>query len=179
MIYTASYSETNRHHGNLISISLYPPKWLSLPQLPLFAPTLKMLSDWKDSRHTDTDWKSYEAAFWELMKLRRAEVMSWLQTLTQGQDMTLACFEKSTDSPLRCHRTFVGQIIQKYRLGCWGGSDVVAPKFDFKVGDRVNYLNGHPWTGKECEIKEIVSPTTALITWFEKPVRLEDLEVIL
>lgn len=156
MIYTSCYNGPIT--GIPIPISLGIPD-VDYPlnkddRLDFFCPTPEMLHYWKKSGNgadSDNVWARYTADFKLLIKERWAQIWEWLQSLSPEIDMTLLCHERTDD---RCHRKFVGLLIQKYRPDCWGGeltktqiSAIKEPSKSragvFRKGDRVR-MTGDP-----------------------------------
>jgi hypothetical protein len=57
VIYTASYFETNRHHGKLLSISRSIPQGFRVDgRLEFFIPGADLLWDWKTKRINEEEY---------------------------------------------------------------------------------------------------------------------------
>jgi hypothetical protein len=138
MIYTASYFETNRHHGQLISISRSIPKWFRVDgRLEFFIPSADLLRDWKGKR---IDEAEYTNRYREQIKANLKLIKAWLERLDPKEDQTLLCWEKSginetlkrwqqmgkwqQERPF-CHRNLAIKLVEKYRPDCYGGQDVI------------------------------------------------------
>jgi uncharacterized protein YeaO (DUF488 family) len=138
MIYTASYFEPNRHHGQRISISRSVPKGFKVNgRLDFFVPSAQLLREWKEKR---IDKEKYTESYRAQIKANFKEIKAWLSTLDPTKDMTLLCWEKSgIDETLKqwqetgvwqeekpfCHRNLAIRMVQKYRNDCYGGTDVL------------------------------------------------------
>jgi hypothetical protein len=116
MIYTSYYSGKKR--GADVSISLYPPKGWKGQHLPIFAPAVEILNQWKASKQDMSAEDEYAIAFskqlddnWQLIDL-------WLKKQSVSKDVTLLCYEGLNKF---CHRHLVGDRIKKLRPDLWGG----------------------------------------------------------
>ncbi|MDV3002631.1 MAG: hypothetical protein N5P05_004286 (plasmid) [Chroococcopsis gigantea SAG 12.99] len=137
MIYSASYFESQRHHGQLISISRSIPKGFRVNgTLNFFVPSADLLKDWKEKL---IDEEAYTARYREQIKANFKIIKGWLSELKPEKDATLLCWERSgaeeTIKTLEetgrwqktqpfCHRNLVIKLVQKYRPDCYGGTDV-------------------------------------------------------
>ena len=79
MIYTASYFETNRHHGQLISISRSIPKGFRVDgRLEFFIPSADLLRDWKEKL---INQEEYTNRYREQIKANLKLIKAWLERL--------------------------------------------------------------------------------------------------
>lgn len=126
MIYTASYFERGNHHGKLISISRSVPKGFKIDgELPFFAPSQKLLNEWK-FRADQMTVAEYTDRFRIEMWNNRVQIHQWLEGLDLAVDQTLLCWERS-DALGRdgfCHRRLIYRYVEKHRPDCMGGCDV-------------------------------------------------------
>jgi uncharacterized protein YeaO (DUF488 family) len=175
VIFTASYGNRAHHHGQRISTSLSVPKCFKPDgELEFFKPTWDMLNAWKASAQDDAAWAEYEAQYWELLKVREAEVKSWLQSLSRSRPiphLTLLCHEKDDQY---CHRRLVAKVVEKYRPDLWGGRDVP----QFQAGDVVEWTQIPPHIESviinQLPIKAIEGDS-ARLPWLGVPIPLSEL----
>jgi uncharacterized protein YeaO (DUF488 family) len=141
MIYTASYFESNRHHGRLISISRSVPKGFKVDgRLDFFVPSAELLSRWKAQEINE---EQYTELYRAQIKQNFKAIKAWLSSLDPQKDMTLLCWEKSgIDETLKqwqetgvwkeekpfCHRNLAIKMVQRFRQDCYGGTDVLSMK---------------------------------------------------
>ncbi|MGH2413732.1 MAG: hypothetical protein ACRDEA_08580 [Microcystaceae cyanobacterium] len=93
MIYTASYFESNRHHGKLISISRNIPKGFRVDGvIEFFIPHISLLKDWKAKA---IDQEDYTNRYREQIRANLKTIKAWLEGLDPGKEQTLLCWEKS------------------------------------------------------------------------------------
>jgi hypothetical protein len=139
VIYTASYSERNRHHGQLISISRSIPQGFRIDgRLEFFVPSADLLRDWKEKRINSEE--EYTNRYREQIRAHLKPIKTWLENLDPRQDQTLLCWERSgIDETLKrwqktgqwhekrpfCHRNLVIKLVEKFRPDCYGGMDVI------------------------------------------------------
>ena len=119
MIYTASYSESQNHHGKLVPISRGTYKNVSTKNaLPFFMPSSNLLKDWKAKKLTK---EQYINIFREEMRANLPQIKEWLNSLDPKEDQTLVCYEKAGEF---CHRNLIIKFVQRDRPDCFGGCDV-------------------------------------------------------
>jgi len=138
VIYTASYFEPNRHHGKLLSISRSIPQGFQVEgRLEFFIPIADLLQDWKKQRIGKVE---YTDRYREQIKANLKTIQAWLSDLDPKEDMTLLCWERSgkdrtlvssqgksqlnEEQPF-CHRNLVIKLVYRFRLDCYGGTDVI------------------------------------------------------
>ncbi|WP_013320678.1 hypothetical protein [Gloeothece verrucosa] len=138
MIYTASYFEPHRHHGQLFSISRSIPHNFRVDgRLEFFVPSADLLQDWKQKRINEEE---YTSRYREEVKANFPVIKVWLANLDPKKHITLLCWERSgMDEALKhwektgkwkherpfCHRNLVIKIVQKFRPDCYGGTDIL------------------------------------------------------
>lgn len=137
MIYSASYFEPNRHHGQLISISRSLPQGFRVDgRLEFFVPNTDLLRSWKEKLIGEEE---YTNRYREQIKANFKTIKTWLSNLDPKVDMTLLCWERSgIDETMKrwqegqwheehpfCHRNLALKLVQKFRPDCYGGTDVL------------------------------------------------------
>ncbi|ACK70822.1 conserved hypothetical protein [Gloeothece citriformis PCC 7424] len=138
MIYTASYFEPHRHHGQLFSISRSVPQGFRVDgRLEFFVPNANLLQDWKQKRINEEE---YINRYREQIKTNFKAIKAWLSDLNPKKHITLLCWERSgVDETLKrweetgqwkeeqpfCHRNLAIKVIQKFRPDCYGGRDIL------------------------------------------------------
>lgn len=119
MLYTASYLEPDCHHGQLISISRSTPRGFHIDaELPLFAPSAKLLQLWKTKKINE---EGYRQIYREEIRAKWALVKGWVADVDKDVTATLLCWERTGEF---CHRNFVAAIIESQRPEIFGGRDV-------------------------------------------------------
>ena len=119
MIYTASYFQSENHHGSRISISRSEPQKIAVDgKLAIFVPEQSILSDYKHGR---IDIEGYINRYREQMRRSLPQIRAWLDSLDPSVDMTLLCWEKAGQF---CHRNLAIAFVERYRPDCFGGRDV-------------------------------------------------------
>lgn len=169
MIYTSHYFGIIKGIPTPISLSVPEVGYRLADRLPFFCPTPAMLKYWKDAASTpeaDTVRDRYKADFVSLLKNRWIDIHPWLNSLDPEVDVTLLCWEKDDD---RCHRRFVGKLIEGKRPDCWGGelkdfelpapAPAAKPNRIYRVGDRVRLI-GNP---RKAELE--IQTHSPLIGW--------------
>ncbi len=111
MLTTASFYEAQHHRGELFRISMgYPRgrqrKWTDLPFL---YPTREIVQAYRGGGITADE---YHQGYLEILYHRWAQVKEWMDSLSQGQDLTLLCFEKEGEF---CHRQVVAELVRQNR----------------------------------------------------------------
>ncbi|MGK7876674.1 MAG: hypothetical protein AB4426_26295 [Xenococcaceae cyanobacterium] len=138
MIYTASYFESNRHHGKLLSISRSIPQGFRVDgRLEFFVPSADLLRDWKKKRIGEEE---YINRYREQIRANLKAIKTWLSNLDPKEDITLLCWEHSGIDETKkrwqetgewkeqrpfCHRNLVIKLVEKFRPDCYGGTDVL------------------------------------------------------
>jgi hypothetical protein len=150
MIYSASYFESPRHHGQLLSISRSVPDGFRVDgTLDFFVPSADLLKAWK-KKLIDED--GYTARYREQIKANFNPIKAWLSELKPQKDATLMCWERSgaeeriSPRPF-CHRNLVMKIVQKYRPDCYGGSDVINLPMPICAKCRTEVIPALIWEG--------------------------------
>lgn len=92
---------------NLVSISLYPPKWYQGKIYKDLAPNWDTIEAWKKSSKTEEDWKNYKRDYFK-SKLSRLDPVKVFNDL--GEDAILLCFEKENE---HCHRHLVSEWLSE------------------------------------------------------------------
>lgn len=90
----------------MIGITLYPPKWFYGPNLKEVAPTYAIFNI------SDAPDEIYNARFRKevLAKVNAQAFYHKLQSMSNGKDIALCCYEKPGD---KCHRHLVGQWLEE------------------------------------------------------------------
>ena len=119
MIYTASYSESQNHHGKLVPIGRGTYKGVSTKNaLDFFMPSSSLLKNWKAKEVTK---EQYINIFREEMRENLPQIKEWLATLNSDEDLTLISHEKTGEFS---HRNLIIKFVQRDRPDCFGGCDV-------------------------------------------------------
>jgi hypothetical protein len=119
VIYSASYFQSENHHGSRISISRSePPKIAVDGKLAIFVPEQSILFDYKHGR---IDTEGYINRYREQMRRSLPQIRAWLDGLDPSVDMTLLCWEKAGQF---CHRNLAIAFVERYRPDCFGGRDI-------------------------------------------------------
>lgn len=136
-LYTSYFAKLNKGIGIKISIARYNPKWLKKGDIDFWfqslSPSKELLKMWKNKDNieqiikTDSSfakwiynnvkninnitWKDYERIYkGEINKhINYGDMRALLNLLNSGKDITIYCYEKSTDN---CHRHILGDIIK-------------------------------------------------------------------
>lgn len=137
-IFTSYYA--GQIKGEAVSISLNPPPNWKGKHLPLFAPTSELLRWWKSSAKDIAAQSEYKRVFRKILDSRQQLIQLWVnKQQSNPQDMTLCCFEKSSDF---CHRHLVGEeVLQKHLPQLWGGEVEMSstPQLNFIQGETINH----------------------------------------
>ena len=113
ILYTSNFSKLKDAKGLKVSIARYNPKWLDLNKYGVawcktLAPSPRLLADYK---YNNLLWESYTKIY--LDELCESEAQNRIHKiedlLNSGQDVTLLCYEKSTDN---CHRHILGNVFR-------------------------------------------------------------------
>lgn len=102
MIYT-SYFANRKIPKNIVRIAvcLYPPKWYHGPQMRDVTPSYSIL---KMSKGQEDYTQRYKSEI--LARLNTQNVLRNINTISNGQDAVLLCFEKPEDF---CHRHILAE----------------------------------------------------------------------
>lgn len=122
MIYTASYFQSQFHHGELISISRSNPKgFKSIGKLSIFVPDSREIKALGKQDQDPAFESSYVDLYRHLCSQRLDAIHRWLNSLDPNCDQTLLCWERKGDF---CHRNLAIKFVQKFRSDCYGGMDI-------------------------------------------------------
>ena len=118
-VYTASYFETNNHHGKLISISrTIPSDFKGVKQtLDFLAPSSSLLQAWKKKQ----DETAYIDRYRQECRINLEKIKSYIAKLKSEEDETWLCWERAGSF---CHRELAIKFVQLYRPDCYGGCNV-------------------------------------------------------
>lgn len=112
-LYTSYFAKFKRGVGDKISIARFNPKWLNQNELfawcTSLAPSKELLNDYK---YKSISWKEYSERYYNEIKnseQAQFDIFSICMRLTLGNDVTLYCYEKSTDN---CHRYLLADIFK-------------------------------------------------------------------
>lgn len=116
-MYTGYYSKSQEYRANgliPVAISLGVPDWWNGPIYKKFAPTLKILGNWKFSEGRqpyETRVKNYLDKYTKdvLMDLDPKEVLKELSKFGDIDKIVLCCYEKPDDF---CHRHIVASWLR-------------------------------------------------------------------
>lgn len=121
MIFAASYFQTERHHGQLISISRSIPRGFRVDgRLDFFVPSADLLRDWQGNCIDEIE---YTDRYREQIRANLKPIKAWLERLDPKEDQTLLCWEKSGNF---CHRNLAIKLVERYRKDCYGGCDLLS-----------------------------------------------------
>ena len=111
-LYTSYFAKLNKGIGVKISIARYNPKWLKKGDINFWfqslSPSKELLYDYK---YNNLLWEDYEKRYRDEVggHVLHGDMRALLNLLNSGRDVTVYCYEKSTDN---CHRHILGDIIR-------------------------------------------------------------------
>ena len=107
-LYTSYFAKLKKEVGFKISIARFNPSWLKEGYIDCWfkdlAPSKELLNDYK---YKGIDWIEYTERYKNEVLVDNLNKL--LILLDSGQDVTVYCYEKSTDN---CHRHILGNIIK-------------------------------------------------------------------
>lgn len=116
-LYTSYFAKLQKGIGIKICISRIVPKWLSDKDFDYcftnLSPSKELLIDYKNNK---INWETYTKTYLNeladyVKKLQsRNQLTALRKKLDEGQDVTLYCYEKSSDN---CHRHILGDIFKE------------------------------------------------------------------
>ena len=113
VLYTTNFAKLNKSKGLKISIARFNPKWLDLKKYNVIwgkslAPSIELLNKYKNK---ELEWFYFGVKYLdELCNSKTETVIHRIESLLDGgQDITLLCYEKSTDN---CHRHILGNVFR-------------------------------------------------------------------
>jgi len=102
VVYVINTKKTKDRNVMKFAISITsPPEFKDYSRLNMFAPTYRILSNYKK----DKDWKKYRSEYVELLKKRKDEILKWNKALQVADNslIFLCCWE-NTSCGANCHR---------------------------------------------------------------------------
>ena len=115
MVYTSYYAKLNKFPSNVVPISISKgiPSWYIGKSYNRLAPKWDTVKKYKDGG----TWEDYIHEYHEtvLDLLDQREVYDELMRLSNGLDVVLLCYEKSTDN---CHRHIVAECLRTVGIDC-------------------------------------------------------------
>lgn len=106
-----SYFSNIRNIKNPLSISQFPPKWYTGPQLKMLAPPKELLALSNKGLPKEVYYKEFHRMVLDLLDPR--EVYDAIIE-EYGDDVTLMCFEKLESPGDFCHRRLVADWFEKH-----------------------------------------------------------------
>lgn len=110
-LYTSCFAKLNKGIGLKISIARYNPKWLKEEYINDWfnnlAPSKELLNEYK---YKGLSWETYTKRYMNELDMESDQFKTLLNLLNIGKDVTVYCYEKSTDN---CHRHILASIIKE------------------------------------------------------------------
>lgn len=104
---TSNFAKSKKlNQKNLVSISLFPPKWYEGRTYTKLAPNWDTIDAWKKSEKTEQDWENYKRDYYK-SKLSKLDPLQVYKEL--GEEAILLCFEKQGE---HCHRHLVSEWLK-------------------------------------------------------------------
>lgn len=115
MIYTSYFGKLRKLPTNIVPISICgkAPDWYAGFQYRKLAPKWEFFNKWKQNQDNDYYTECFNKQV--LNTLNPAEVVAALNTMADGKDIALICYEKSDDF---CHRHLVAEWLEKNGYAC-------------------------------------------------------------
>jgi uncharacterized protein YeaO (DUF488 family) len=114
ILYTSYFAKFKKGIGDKISIARFNPKWLDSNELfawcTSLAPSKELLNDYK---YKGISWDEYTERYYDEIKnseQAQFDISSICTRLILGHDITLYCYEKSTDN---CHRHLLAELFKE------------------------------------------------------------------
>ena len=114
ILYTSYFAKFKKGVGDKISIARFNPKWLNQNELfawcTSLAPSKELLNDYK---YKGISWNEYTERYYNEIKnseQAQFDISSIWTRLILGHDITLYCYEKSTDN---CHRHLLAELFKE------------------------------------------------------------------
>lgn len=114
ILYTSYFAKMKKGIGDKISIARFNPKWLSQNELfawcSSLAPSEELLNDYK---YKGLSWEKYTERYLKEIKnspKAQTDISSICVHLINDNDITLYCYEKSTDN---CHRFLLAELFKE------------------------------------------------------------------
>lgn len=104
--YFSNHKKLSKHGIVMIGIALFPPKWFYGQSLKMLAPTYSIFNQkpFDEQRYTERFKKEV------LANLDVRKVIDIIDSLGEGKDVALCCYEKPEDF---CHRHIVAEWLQE------------------------------------------------------------------
>jgi hypothetical protein len=111
-IYTDNFSNIRNYTNNSVPISIarWSPKWYSGIRYLKWAPSIELLTNYKDGIITQDQYVS-EFITNLLLTTDIVEDVNEIFHLVKGKSISLCCYENSSDF---CHRHIVAYLINEY-----------------------------------------------------------------
>ena len=113
-LYTSYFAKIKQGKGIKLSIARYNPKWLKEGDISgtliNLAPNKELLNKYK---YKGLTWEEYTKEYYKQLNTYDRNVQADLYALetllSNGQDVTIYCYEKSNDN---CHRHLLGKLFK-------------------------------------------------------------------
>ena len=113
-LYTSYFSKTKQGKGIKLSVARYNPKWLKEGDIEgtliNLAPNKVLLNKYK---YKGLTWDEYTQEYYKQLSNYNRDVQADLYALENllntGEDVTIYCYEKSTDN---CHRHLLAKLFK-------------------------------------------------------------------
>ena len=113
-LYTSYFAKFKNGIGKKISIARFNPRWIPESELSVWchslAPSKELLNDYKYWR---LSWEEYTTRYINQInnsKQAQMDISSICVSLNYGEDITVYCYEKSSDN---CHRHLLAEIFKE------------------------------------------------------------------
>lgn len=114
VLYTSYFSKLKQGKGIKLSIARFNPRWLKEGDiegtLVNLAPSIELLNDYK---YKNLSWEDYTQRYYkQLTDYDRdidADFYALKTLLNRGEDVTIYCYEKSSDN---CHRHLLAKLFE-------------------------------------------------------------------
>ena len=109
-IYTSYFAKMNKIPTNIVRISICgkAPDWYTGIQYKKVAPKYGFFMEWKKNRDNNYYIEHFNSEVLDMLSAK--SVYKELETLSNGQDCVLLCYEKPSDF---CHRHLVADWLSK------------------------------------------------------------------
>lgn len=114
-IYTSYFAKMRYLPKNVVPISICAkkPNWYNGLEYKILAPKYTFLMKYKEDHDEDYYTKCFNEQILDRLSVKN--IIQDLQTLSNGKDICLLCYEKSTDF---CHRHLVANWLRKNGFDC-------------------------------------------------------------
>lgn len=116
-LYTSYFAKIKQGKGIKISVARFNPKWLNPTDIDEWfrdlAPSIDLLNNYKNGK---INWNEYTKRYNEYITegyftnpIINKMICTIENTLDNGRDITIYCYEKPTDN---CHRHLLGNVFR-------------------------------------------------------------------